>query len=67
MKWRDFINPELHDPINAAGAAAAVIGGLATLGLLFGVPDWIIILSLLLWVIGIGILAYHSNHRDKNN
>ena len=51
--------------MNATGAAAAIIGGLGMLGMLFDFPDWLTILSFILWVSGIGVLVYHSQHGDK--
>ena len=58
------MNPKLKDPITAAGAALAIIGGVMMLALLFSVPDAIPITGIILWVIVIGILITRST---KNN
>ena len=58
------MNPKLKDPITAAGAALAIIGGVMMLALLFSVPDAIPITGIILWVIVIGILITRSK---KNN
>lgn len=65
MNWSELLNQKLKDPMNATGAAAAIIGGLGMLGMLFDFPDWLTILSFILWVSGIGVLVYHSQHGDK--
>lgn len=58
------MNPKLKDPITAAGAALAIIGGVMMLALLFSVPDAIPITGIILWAIGIGILITRSKQNN---
>lgn len=59
------MNPELKDPINAAGAILAVIGGCMMFAVLLftNVLDAIPIIGFILWAIGIAILAIHTRHK----
>ena len=59
------MNPELKDPINAAGAALAIIGGVLMFCVLVldHVPPWVTITGFILWGIGVLILAIHSRNK----
>ena len=56
------MNPELKDPINAAGVILAIIGGALMFAVLIldHAPAWSTITGLIVWGIGILILAIHS-------
>ena len=54
------MNSKLKDPISAAGASFAIIGGVMMFALLFNVPDAISITGVILWALGIGILVIHT-------
>ena len=60
------MNPELKDPINAAGAALAIIGGVLMFCLLVfdHTPTVIPIMGFILWGIGVLILAIHSRNKQ---
>lgn len=58
------MNPELKDPVNAAGAALAIIGGCMMFFLLVDhTPPLIPIIGFVLWAIGILILAIHTREK----
>lgn len=59
------MNPELKDPINAAGAALAIIGGVMMFCLLVNdqTPDAIPVIGFILWAIGITILIIHDKRK----
>ena len=61
------MNPELKDPINAAGTAIAIIGGILMFCLLLfdKGSDAIPIIGFILWAIGVLILAIHSRNKKE--
>ncbi len=58
------MKPELKDPVNVAGAAFAVVGSIMMFSILFEAPEVIAFIGLILWAIGILILAIHSHSKD---
>ena len=61
------MNPELKDKRNLIGAVTAVIGAVLMFLILFGCPEWLLYVGIILYVIGICILIYVSyfDHRNK--
>lgn len=57
------MNPELKNPMYAAGTILAGVGGLMMMTILLGLPDWVCIAGFILWAIGIAILIVYEKRK----
>ena len=59
------MNPELKDPVNAAGVALAVIGAALMFSVLIldHVPAWTTVTGLTIWGAGVIVLAIHARRK----